>query len=349
MRIERKCGEGQQDCYLLENDRGMAVQIGLMGAAIERLLVPDGDGRPVNVVLGLENREEYAGNTLCAGATVGPVAGRISRHAMEIDGQTYTLTANENGITCLHGGIRNASFQPWLVTQAYADEDKAVLGLSLMLPDGLEGFPGNRHLNVVYELDQDNSLTVRYDGVTDQPTYLCLTNHAYFNLSGDFHSSGLQQQLTIPASRYLRTDENNIPVALAPVEGTPYDFREERTIREALDAYPENPEIRKARGLDNAFDVREAAAAGQPIVTLRDRESGRTLKITSPTSQSAVVYTGGFIGDSFRLAGGIQSSDSCAVALECQAFPDAIHHEEWDPVITRPGQVYRHEIRYQFI
>lgn len=348
MEIKRKRFAGQHDSYLLKNDNGMQVQIGLIGAAIERIALPDAGGKLVNVVLGFEDYEKYAENTLCAGAAVGPVAGRIENSSMEIDGQSYTLTANENGITCLHGGNQNASFQTWAVTQAYANEGKAILGLSLLLPDGLEGFPGNRHLNAVYELDNRNCLTVRYDGVTDKKTYLSMTNHSYFNLSGDFRRSGLGQKLSIPAAQYLRTDEKNIPVALVSVEGTPYDFREEHVIQENLDAYPDNKEIGKAKGLDNGFDIRQAAASGRPIVTLRDEESGRALTITSPTSQSVVVYTGGFIGDSYALADGVISSDSCAVALECQAFPNAIHHQEWEPQITAPGQIYRHEIRYQF-
>jgi aldose 1-epimerase len=355
MKITRLDKKGQCDGYLLENDQGMVVNIGLMGAAIRQLAVPakeeslDGnnEGKQINLILGFAEESKYDGNPLYAGAAVGPVAGRIENSRMKIGEKTYELTANENGITCLHGGKDNVSFQRWEVTQAYATEEKAVLGLSLFLPDGLDGFPGNRHLSGVYELTNENQLIVRYDGVTDQATYLSMTNHSYFNLSGDFTKSGLEQLLTIPAGQYLRTDDRNIPVEFVSVEGTPYDFRQERKIKEQLDACPENREIQKARGLDNAFDIRQAAKKGEPVVTLRDAESGRTLIVKSPTSQCVVVYTGGFIEAGDRLLTGDETSPSCAVALECQAFPNGIHHPQWEPQITEPGKTYHHVIQYE--
>jgi len=336
--------------FVLENDHNMAVEVSTMGAALLRVELPDrakGDGSRVNVCLNFADTSLYGGNALYAGATVAPVAGRIVGSRFAIGNKIYPLTANE-GTSCLHSGRVSSAFLEWTLLQACVRDDGVVLGMALILPEDLEGFPGNRIFSATYRLDNDNCLTVDYGAVTDRDTYVNMTNHAYFNLSGNFESSVLGQRLRIAASAYMRANEENCPEGLVSVEGTPFDFREARTIRENLDAYPECEETRRAGGLDNAFDVREAARAGETLLELRDDASGRAVRIKSGTADSMVVYTGGSIGSDYALADGCMSSDGCAVALECQQFPNAVNMPELEPKYLRANESYRHRIVYEF-
>lgn len=347
MKITKIEQQGKITAYVLENDNGVAVRIGIMGAAVQRVELPDSEGGKVNVCLNFEDLSVYGGNSLFAGATVAPVAGRIAGSRFAIGNKIYPLVPNDSG-SCLHGGKVNGSFLEWTVLQACATEEEAKVGLTLILPEDLEGFPGNRIFTATYKLDNGNRLTVDYTAVTDRDTYVDMTNHSYFNLSGDFTRSGLEQKLQLASSAYMVSNENNLSIGLAPVEGTPFDFREGKIMREALEAYPGNAQVEKAKGVDHAFDVREAAAAGEVLAELSDPVSGRSVKISSTTGRCMVVYTGGYIGDGFTLAGGVTSSDGCAVALECQSFPNAVNMPEMEPRILREGESYRHRIVYEF-
>ena len=344
-RIERN---GKTAGYAMENDRGMAVQIGTMGAAIERVELPVADGGRVNVCLNFDDPADYAGNGLFAGATVAPVAVRIAGSRFAIGNKIYPLTPNEKGTTCLHGGQVNGSFQEWTILQSCVKDGVAKVGLTLVLPEDLEGFPGNRIFSATYRLDNENRLTVDYSAVSDRDTYVDMTNHAYFNFTGNFSASGLGQRLYVAAPAYMVSDELNLPVELAAVDGTPFDYREGRILFDAFESDPQNAQIQKARGLDHAFDVRKAAQAGEVLAELSDPASGRGVRIKSPTGRCVVVYSGGFIDDSYTLAGGAASCEDCAVALECQSFPNAVNMPQLNPRILEAGGRYRHRIEYEF-
>ncbi len=348
MRIKRYRQQDQSAYYRLENDNGVTVQIGAMGAAVQRIELPDGRGGRVNVCLGFENEADYAGNTLYSGATIAPVAGRISGRRFAIGNRIYPLCPGEPGSVCLHGGRINASFMEWMVMQSVARDGAARLGLCAVLPEDLEGFPGNRVFSATYTLDNENCLTVDYDAVSDRDTYVAMTNHTYFNLSGDFSSSGLAQRLYVNASSYVSTDEHNLPLELKSVDGTPFDYREPVAIAEKLAQYPEDEQTERAKGLDHAFDVREAAGDGRMLAELSDPVSGRRVRIFSRTGQAVTVYTGGAVGDKYVLDGGVSSSDGCAVAMECEAFPNAVNMPEFEPQILCAGKNYHHQIRYEF-
>ena len=238
------------------------------------------------------------------------------------------MTPNEKGTTCLHGGQVNGSFQEWTILQSCVKDGVAKVGLTLVLPEDLEGFPGNRIFSATYRLD--------------------MTNHAYFNFTGNFSASGLGQRLYVAAPAYMVSDELNLPVELAAVDGTPFDYREGRILFDAFESDPQNAQIQKARGLDHAFDVRKAAQAGEVLAELSDPASGRGVRIKSPTGRCVVVYSGGFIDDSYTLAGGAASCEDCAVALECQSFPNAVNMPQLNPRILEAGGRYRHRIEYEF-
>ena len=179
------------ESYILKNKNGMEVQALSAGAALRRISVPDKNGVFADVVLGFEDTAEYFGNTLFAGAALGPVAGRISGAKLNISGKTYNLTKND-GENNLHGGNNNISFVNW--EALYADEKSIKLRTSLA--DGTDGFPGNRTFTAEYSLDEENRLTMKYTAVSDRDTYFNMSNHTYFNMSGDFSGNALMQKMT---------------------------------------------------------------------------------------------------------------------------------------------------------
>lgn len=355
MNITKVEVQGQPLSYRLENDNGMVVEICTVGATMSRVELPDrresdSDKEPgrVNVCLDFADRKDCYSNGLYAGATVAPVAGRIAGSRFAIGNRIYPLTANE-GRNCLHSGKVSAAFLDWTVIQSYALDGVACLGLTIVLPEDLEGFPGNRISTATYKLDNRNCLTVDYSATSDRDTYVDMTNHAYFNMSGDFSKSARSQKLTIAAPFYMQASEENLPAGLKAVDGTAFDFRDGRVIEDVLGEFPDDIETIRAKGYDHAFDVRKAAAAGDVLLSLCDEVSGRCLKIRSKTGSVMVVYAGGYIGDEYALADGVTSSSGCAVALECQNFPNAINMPELGPKILKAGESYRHSIEYEFI
>lgn len=348
----------------LKADSGMQVCLISYGAAIRQILLPGRDGRTVNVVLGFEKWEDYIGNPLFAGAVLCPCAGRISGPSLYVDGRSLPLSDNDNGSN-LHGGPGCASHRVWTLDATATGRDFCSASFSVRLPDGLDGFPGNRIVKICYTLRNHSELELSFCAVTDRPTYFNLSGHSYFNLSGDFCRSGLDQILRVRGNRYIANDSRHIPVAVKLCLGTPFDFRRPVSLAGQISAWPLDPQLNNALGYNNAFLLeeldpgREAApdlgteafgkqnAGLREALTMRDSASGRSLTLLTD-APCVVVYSGGYIGDHYRLAGGAVSSPSCAVALEAQDIPDAPHFapETWS--LTRPGQDYRRRIVYRF-
>lgn len=323
--------------YILENKNGMEVEVLSAGAAIRRIIVPDKNGIFADVVLGFENTEEYFGNQLFAGAALGPVAGRISGAQLNISGKTYNLTKNDNENN-FHGGNKNISFAQWHVLNF----DKKNIKMRTFLEDGTDGFPGNRIFTAEYSLNDENMLTLKYTAVSDKDTYLNMSNHTYFNMSGDFSSNALNQKMVIYADKYIKNDKYDIPEELHDTENTPFDFR--------IGAIPEdyvkeNPELLRL-GYNNGFVLNKKYEFAE-AVSLEDIKSGRKVRIYTD-APCAVVYSGGCIPNSLTLKDGKKSSAGCAIAIEPQDFPDALNCPFLHGNITAAGEVHTRVIHYDF-
>ncbi|MBR5474722.1 MAG: galactose mutarotase [Lachnospiraceae bacterium] len=330
--------------YCMENARGLMVEISTLGAAITQVVMPDKNGVRKNVCLSLADAKAYHGNGLYAGATVAPVAGRIGGGKFKIGNKEYQATINSGG-HCLHGGENSASFCEWKLLQVAEHDTYATVAMLLHLPDGLDGFPGNRTFMACYTLDEQSRLQVSYKAVSDQDTYVNMTNHSYFNLSGDFGSSAMNQIMTVAADAYFELDECYLPGERVEVKGTCMDFSRGRRLQDVL-------EHGKERGIDHAFDVRRTAKTGKRVAELFSLTSGCGVRIKSPTAQCVVVYTGGFMDGSWVVENQGETTKAgkfCAVALECQAFPNAINRPDLKPEILKTGETYRHEIVYEFL
>lgn len=334
------------EVVLEEKDR-IRVCLLTYGASICRLMIPNRNGLLENVVLGFEHYPDYYKNPLFAGATLAPSAGRISGAVLPLGDHICRLSAND-GRHNLHGGFENASHQNWTINSYSESPEACSVTFNLRLPHSLDGFPGSRSLAVCYTLKQNQTLEIKYMAATDTPTYFNMSNHSYFNLSGDFTRSGLEQTLMINAGAYIANNTEHIPEAINPCSNSPFHFQIPATLQSNLDCCPEDGPLCNANGYNNAFLLKSIQLEGiKKALTLTDNVSGRQLDLY--TDQPAVVlYSGGFIGDNHVLTGGARSSGSCAIALEAQDIPDVCHIAPDRYHLTKPGNPYQRFILFSF-
>ncbi len=309
------------------------------GARVVSLLVPNKDNAPVDVALGyptldgyLQQPEEYMG------AIVGRCANRIAAGLFVLNGQTCILPIN-NGPNTLHGGLKGLHARVWRVLKATDD----MLVLTYHSPDGEEGFPGNVDIEVVYQWTAADTLQIRYHAVTDKPTLVNLSNHAYFNLSGEGSESILDHELRLSADAVTPVSETLIPTGkLQPVAGTPFDFNKPKAIGDGVDTADE--QLAFGKGYDHNFVLRQGDG---PAVHLRSPQSGISMSITTdrPGMQ---FYSGNFLDGSRNGKSGKPYGHRSAVVLEPQGFPDAIHHPQFPSVVLKPGEVYHSVSEYRF-
>lgn len=329
--------------YTLTNARGMTVRFLDLGGIITSIRVPDRAGRFDNVVLGYGSTAEYRDKIgkNGFGALIGRYAGRIAGARFTLAGHTYRMTPND-GPNALHGGAGpQFPTQHWQVTPL----GRSAARLTLVSPDGAQGFPGRLTVSITYRLGADNSLSLAYAARTTKPTEINFTNHSYFNLAGAGAGTVGGQRLRIAATRWVEADQAGIPTGrLAPVAGTPLDFRSPHAIGERWDA---KTPIMAAHGGYNhawAFD-RHAPAA--PVIWLSDAGTGRTLTV-STNEPSVQAYTGDYIDGLDVDATGRTIHPRDGIALETEHFSDAMHHPGFPSTRLRPGQVYRSTTVWRF-
>jgi len=330
----------------LKNAAGVTARIITLGAAVQSLLVPDRSGKSEDIVLGYARAQEYLDKPQYFGATVGRFANRIANGRFDLDGHAYRLAANDHG-NSLHGGLRGFDKVIWRIESVQSGPTAGVT-LTYTSPAGEEGYPGNLHVQAVYTLNEVNELGVQYRATTDAPTIVNISNHSYFNLSGEASGrSVMDELLQINAARYTVVDEHLIPTGeQRPVAGTPFDFREPTAIgsriRDGRDA-----QIRYGRGYDHNFVV--SGAPGQLRTALRviDPYSGRVMEILS-TSPGVQLYSGNFLDGTIVGKGGTAYRQGDALALEPQLFPDAPNHADFPSARLAPGSTYENTIVYRF-
>ena len=328
--------------YTMRNASGAEIALSTYGAAVVAARVPDRDGRLDDVVLGYRRPEGYFGDPAAAGKSVGRCANRIAGGRMEIEGTEYRLETN-NGGNHLHGGTKGFANRMW---EGRVETNRVVM--SLLSEDGDQGYPGTLAVEAVFDFDDDNSLEITYLARTDRTTVVNLTNHVYFNLSGEASGDVLDHELRLNASQVLEMDERQIPTGRRlDVAGTPQDFRTFRAFRPGIGA--DFNRIRDFPGYDHPFplDGWRPGILGE-AATLRDPHSGRT--VTVLTSQpSVMVYTGNWLaGGCPETKSGGRYRDHAGVALECQNLPDAVNRPEFPSPLLHPGELYCQKTVYRF-
>lgn len=322
----------------------ITMQVTNYGARVVSLWTPDREGRYEDIVLGYENIGRYIDNTgeRFLGAVVGPYANRIAKGRFTLDGAEYTLPLNNNGQT-LHGGLKGVDRVVWDVVSA--TDDKLVL--HYLHPDGQDGFPGNLDIEMTYSLTPDNEFRIDYKATTDKPTVVNMSNHPFFNLKGEGNGTVLDNVLTINASHTTPVDSVLIPTGqIAPVEGTPFDFREPHAIGERIGA--DNQQLRNGGGYDHNWVIDRKTESGiEQAATVWEPASGRTIEVLSD-QPGLQVYSGNFFdGKSIGKYGKPQRYRE-SLALETQKFPDSPNHDNFPSTVLRPGETYTQVCIYKF-
>ena len=329
--------------YTLRNAHGMRVAISDLGATLVSWHAPDRAGRVADVLLGHDTPADYGAATDYMGALIGRWANRIAAARFTLDGIEYALDRNENG-NLLHGGASGFNRARWDA----ADERGALL-LRLDSPEGDAGFPGNVSVQVRYTLDDDGTLTIDYTAVTDAPTPLNLTNHAYFNLTGEPGAEIRGHVLTIDADAFFEVDAQMIPQRVADVSGSAFDFRHGAPLGARLD-WP-NPQLACAGGFDHCYLLHAATAHDEPAVrtVAHVYEPGSGRELTVSTDQRGLqCYTGNHLAGT-RGRRGVVYAKHAGLCLEAGAFPNQVNMDAplCDEVIVRPGAPYRQTTQYR--
>lgn len=328
----------------LANGRGMEVAILTWGGIIQSLRVPDRAGRVDNVTLGFDTLDEYVDHNPYFGALIGRFANRIARGRFQLDGTTCQVPVN-NGPNALHGGIDGFDRRPWDASIEERDGRPSVV-LRRTSPDGEEGYPGTMEVTVTYTLTPGNALRIEYHAVTDAPTVVNLTNHAYFNLAGAGQGDILHHVLHLRAGHYTPIDATLIPTGeIAPVAGTPFDFTEAHVIGERIDQAG-NQQLERAGGYDHNV-VLDHPGQAEYDARVIDPRSGRVLDVS--TDQPGIqFYSGNFLDGSVRGSGGVAYGRRSAFCLETQHFPDSPNQPGFPSVVLRPGEAFRSTTTYTF-
>ncbi len=336
-----KAGGTDVDLYILTNAGGMVARVMTYGATLAELDTPDRSARLGDVVLGFDSLDGYLGKEPFFGATVGRVGNRIARGRFTLDGKAYQLATND-GPNHLHGGIRGFDKVVWDAKEVPGKGGPAVL-FSYLSRDGEEGYPGNCLVSVQYTLTDAGELRLDYTVTTDRDTPVNVTNHSYFNLGGAENGDILGNELTLSADRFTPVDSTLIPTGeLAPVAGTPMDFRKPTPIGEHIKEVGGHPV-----GYDHNYVVNGGGGKLAHVATVYDPGSGRVMEVSS-TEPGVQFYTGNFLDGTITGKKGVVYRQYQALCLETQHFPDSVNHPNFQSYVLKAGDTYRSTTIYRF-
>lgn len=332
----------KNELYVLTNKNGMEVCMTNFGARIVSIYAPDKDGKFADVVLGFDSIGGYQNNKSDFGAFIGRYGNRINQGKFTIDGVAYQLQTNNFG-HCLHGGPKGFQYCMFDIRQI---NDQS-LEATYVSADGEMGFPGKLVAKALYTLTDDNSIDIRYEATTDKPTIINLTNHSYFNLSGNPEKTILDHVMAIDADGYTPIDTTFMTTGeIASVSFTPMDFRKPEKIGSRINQY-DFIQLKNGNGYDHNWVLNTDGNDSVPACFVFDPESGRTLEVY--TDEPGVqVYTGNFLDGSVRGKKGIAYKQRTALCLETQHYPDSPNKANWPSVVLRPGETYTSHCVYKF-
>ena len=330
--------------YTMTNANGMEVCVTNFGGRIVSIMVPDKDGKMQDVVLGFDKVSDYfpENNQTDFGAAIGRYANRINQGKITLDGVEYQLPQNNFG-HCLHGGPTGWQYQVYECVEADAKHVK----LLRVSPDGDNNFPGEVKAYVTYTLTDDNKIDIEYEATTTAPTVINMTNHSYFNLSGDPKQfSVLDHLLSINSTSYTPVDDTYMTTGeIIPTEGTPFDFSKLHPVGERIKA--DDEQIRNGNGYDHNWVLDSAGDINKMAALLYSPESGITLFVY--TDEPGIqVYSGNFLDGTVKGKKGVVYEQRHGICLETQHYPDSPNKPEWPSVVLRPGEIYHSRCIFAF-
>jgi aldose 1-epimerase len=325
--------------YVLTNKQGVEAVVISYGATLVSLKVPDRAGKSADVVLGYDTVGGYERGKSYFGGTIGRYGNRIARGEFTLDGTAFHLPKND-GPNSLHGGTVGFNKRIWTgVDRSRADAQ--VLELSYTSADGEEGYPGTLKVKVTYTLPAEtNELRIDYTATTDKETVINLTNHSYFNLSGDTSKEIVDHQLLLRALQYTPVDATLIPTGeLRAVRGTPFDFTKPTAIGARINQ--DDEQLKFGKGYDHNWVLERTPKAGlQLAAEVFDPTSGRVLEVLT-TEPGIQFYSGNFLDGTAKGKGGQPYAHRTGLCLETQHFPDSPNHPSFPTTVLKPGETYR--------
>ncbi|SCY49349.1 aldose epimerase family protein [Flavobacterium caeni] len=332
------------DSYKLKNAKGMEVDVITYGGIITHLLAPDKDGKLADVVTGFNDIAQYEKPNPYFGALIGRYGNRIGKGKFTIDGQSYQLPTND-GPNALHGGPEGFHRVVWTAEEAKGG-DVASLKLKYVAKDGEQGYPGNLTVFVTYTLNNANELSVVYEATTDKATIVNLTQHTYFNLTGDFNQTILDHEVVIDANEIVPVDATLIPTGkLEKVDGTAFDFRQAKKVGKDIEA--KEDQLIKGKGYDHCWVLNNQGRGVRFAASAYDAKSGRLLEVF--TDQPGIqFYTGNFLDGTLPQRNGGTYGHRTGFCLETQHYPDGPNQANFPNTVLKPGETYQTQTQFKF-
>lgn len=332
------------ECCTLKNTNGMTAELLTYGCRIARLFVPDRNGKMENVVLGHDTLEEYATGSDLQGALVGRYANRIGGAKFTIGEKTYEVYKNE-GENSLHSAPGGFQDKVWRIKRSTNDDDAPSVTFAYHSPDGECGFPGNVDVEVTYTLSTDNALIIEYRAKTDAETPFNLTNHSYFNITGNPSKDILSLEMQLNADAITESDDGLIPTGkLLPVENTPFDFRKPKTIGQ--DIHAQDHLLKLCGGYDVNFVLRPFDGV-QKAGEIYDQASGRRMLVFTDLP-GIQIYTANSFAPGMKGVGGVPMKPHRAICMETQFYPDSVNHPEFPYENLKPEKPFHSTTIYKF-
>ena len=329
--------------YTMTNAKGMEVCVTNFGGRIVSIMVPDKDGKMQDVVLGFDKVSDYfpENNQTDFGAAIGRYANRINQGKFTLDGVEYQLPQNNFG-HCLHGGPTGWQYQVYECVEADAQHVK----LLRVSPDGDNNFPGEVKAYVTYTLTDSNKLEIAYEATTTAPTVINMTNHSYFNLSGDPERSIVNDILCVNSDSYTPVDSTYMTTGeILPVKNTPFDFTTPTVIFSFIDSNHE--QIKNGNGYDHNWVLKTKGDITKLAALLYSPASGITMMVY--TDEPGIqVYSGNFLDGTVTGKKGITYQQRSGICLETQKYPDTPNKPEWPSAVLRPGETYHSHTIFAF-
>lgn len=330
--------------FTIKNSKGMVAEITNYGGTLVSLKVEDNKGKFDDVVLGYDKLEDYLNYKSFFGATVGRFANRIENSSFELNGIQYKVAKNE-GENHLHGGIVGFDKVVW-EEEVQTVESDGNIEFSYLSKDGEEGYPGNLNVKVKYTVTEDNELKIEYYAISDKDTIINLTNHSYFNLSGQGSGDVLKHKIMINADKFTINDKYSIPTGgIAEVNNTPMDFRKLTYIGENISNGYE--QIVFGSGFDHNFIINNSGKKLSMAAEVYDEKSGRVMEVYT-TKPGVQFYTGNFLKSSEPGKCGNTYVKRGGFCLETQYFPNSVKHKNFPSPILKADEKYEHETVYKF-